>query len=236
MNIIITGASRGIGFETALELSRDPQNTVVAIARNKQKLDELVSQGTLRHGHSNITAIAFDLNEKEFSESLLSAILKTCPTIDVIINNAGYLQSKPFSLLTNADWQSMFQVNVLGPVQLIRMLLPYMGKTQRAHIVNIGSIGGFQGSSKFSGLSAYSSSKAMLASLTECLAEEFKDENIYVNCLALGAVQTEMLSEAFPGYVAPLSAKQMATYIASFALSAQNYINGKIIPVSLSTP
>ena len=93
-----------------------------------------------------------------------------------------------------------------------------------------------QGSAKFPGLTAYSSSKAAIAGLTECLAEELKDKNISVNCLAIGAVQTEMLEEAFPGYKAPLSPKQMAEYIFDFALKGHQYYNGKILPVSSSTP
>jgi NAD(P)-dependent dehydrogenase (short-subunit alcohol dehydrogenase family) len=75
-----------------------------------------------------------------------------------------------------------------------------------------------------------------LACLTECLAEEFKEKNIAFNCLALGAVQTEMLVEAFPGYKAPLTAEEMAEFIMSFSLDGQKYLNGKIIPVSMSTP
>ena len=97
-------------------------------------------------------------------------------------------------------------------------------------------MGGFQGSTKFAGLSAYSSSKSALSGLTECLAEELKDRNIAVNCLALGAVQTEMLGKAFPGYKAPLSAAKMAEFICEFALTGQLFFNGKIIPVSSTTP
>jgi short-subunit dehydrogenase len=119
---------------------------------------------------------------------------------------------------------------------LIQLLLPLMNKKNKSHILNIGSMGGFQGSSKFAGLSAYSSSKASLSVLTECLAEEFKTKNISVNCLALGAVQTEMLNLAFPGYKAPLTSKQMAKFICHFALTGHEYFNGKIIPVSSSTP
>jgi short-subunit dehydrogenase len=236
MNIVITGASRGIGFETALHLSQNKDNTIVAIARTKSKLDTLVSQAKSQFINGNVFALAYDLETDPDPAWLLTEITKHFNSIDILINNAASLVSKPFDLLSNADWQKMFAVNVLAPVKLIRMLLPYMTPNKRTHIVNIGSIGGFQGSSKFSGLSAYSSSKAMLASITECLAEEFKEKNIFVNCLALGAVQTEMLSEAFPGYIAPLTPAQMGSFIADFASNAQQYINGKIIPVSLSTP
>jgi NAD(P)-dependent dehydrogenase (short-subunit alcohol dehydrogenase family) len=105
-----------------------------------------------------------------------------------------------------------------------------------AHIVNISAIGGFQGSVKFAGLAAYSTSKAAVCSFTELFAEEYKDTSIKMNCLCLGAAQTEMLEEAFPGYEAPVSAEKMAEYITDFALNADQWMNGKIIPVSLSTP
>jgi NAD(P)-dependent dehydrogenase (short-subunit alcohol dehydrogenase family) len=105
-----------------------------------------------------------------------------------------------------------------------------------SHIVNISSMGGFQGSAKYKGLSYYSASKAALACLTECLATEFTEFGISVNCLALGAVQTEMLDEAFPGYKAPVDAKQMAEFISGFALTGHKFFNGKILPVALGNP
>lgn len=122
---------------------------------------------------------------------------------------------------------------MFGCVQLLQTVLPYMGIESRAHIINIGSFGGFQGSSKFSGLAAYSSSKAALANLTECLAEEFKNKNISVNCLALGAVETEMFREAFPGNSAPVNAATMAEFIAWFVVNGSKFFNGKILPVTL---
>ncbi len=104
------------------------------------------------------------------------------------------------------------------------------------HVVNVTSMAGYQGSSKFNGLSYYSASKAALGSLTECLAEELKDESIKVNALAIGAVQTEMLEEAFPGFKAPLQPSQMAEFMKWFTLEGPVFFNGKVLPVSLSTP
>ena len=154
--------------------------------------------------------------------------------IDVLINNAGLLINKPINDLSIADFEQLFEINVKSVFRLVKLLLPHFNKN--AHIVNIGSMGGFQGSAKFPGLSLYSASKGALAILTECLAEELKDRNIKVNCLALGAAQTEMLQKAFPGYQAPLSAAEIAEFIADFAIKAHHYLNGKIVPVSLSTP
>lgn len=236
MNIIITGASGGIGYHTALRLSTDESNTVIAISRNIERLQQLKKESLDKNPFSSLRIIPFDLEDGSYLEDLLPQILKEFTIVDVLINNAGALINKPFESLHEADWEKMFFVNVMAPVKLIQLLLPYMGNFNRSHIVNIGSMGGFQGSAKFAGLSAYSSSKAMLSTVSECLAEEFKEKNIHVNCLALGAAQTEMLSQAFPGYKAPLSAQEISEFIADFSLKAHHFMNGKIIPVSLSTP
>jgi NAD(P)-dependent dehydrogenase (short-subunit alcohol dehydrogenase family) len=97
-------------------------------------------------------------------------------------------------------------------------------------------MGGYQGSMKFPGLALYSASKGALAVMSECLAEEFKETGIKVNCLALGAAQTEMLKEAFPNYQPPLSAEEMASFVCDFALRGQSFFNGKILPVALTDP
>ncbi len=163
-------------------------------------------------------------------------IKKEAAHIDCLIHNAGFLINKPYETITYNEIEKVYQVNVFAPYYLTQQLLPILGKEKKSHVINISSMGGVQGSSKFAGLSAYSSSKAAMVGLTECLAEELKEKNISVNCLAIGAVQTEMLAEAFPGYQAPLSPKQMAEYIFDFAVKGHLYYNGKILPVSSSTP
>ena len=232
MNIIITGASRGIGYELAKILSQDPKNKVIAVSRNKEKLDKLAGESK----SGNIYAIHLDLNDSLSRNNFISTITKKIDSVDVLINNAGAIVNKPFEKITEKELNHVYNVNVFAVFQLIQSLLPLMGKKAKTHIVNISSMGGFQGSAKFAGLSAYSSSKAAVAGLSECLAEELKDKNIAVNCLCLGAVQTDMLDEAFPGYKAPVTAKQMAEFIANFSLTGHNYFNGKVLPVSLSTP
>jgi len=236
MNIIVTGASRGIGRELVKILSSDTENTVIAIARNLPKLEQLRSECLAANLSSKVIVIACDISNEKEMEKMFSEIKKNVSTVTILINNAGAIVNKPFAEITKADMEYVYNVNVFSVVRTIQGVLPMMDVKQRSHIVNIGSVGGFQGSIKFAGLSAYSSSKAALASLTECLAEEYKDKNIAFNCLALGATQTEMLNEAFPGYQAPLSANEMAQFIANFSLTAQQYINGKVIPVSLSNP
>ncbi len=236
MNIVITGASRGIGYELVKLLSADSKNTIIAISRNGKKLAALSSECSVLNPSSKVIPIICDLSNSTEVLTLSSKIKEQIPTVNILINNAGAIINKAFSEITSSDLEYVYKVNIFSVFQLIQAVMTLMDKEQRAHIVNISSMGGFQGSAKFAGLSAYSSSKAALACVTECLAEEFKDSNISFNCLALGATQTEMLNEAFPGYKAPLSAFEMASFIADFALNAPKFMNGKIIPVSLSTP
>lgn len=236
MNIIITGASRGIGFEITKKLSNNSENNIIVISRNKKKLELLVDECKKENKSGNVESIAFDLEKIEAIPMLAETIKKQFNKVDIIINNAGYLVNKALTETTPSDIEKVYKINVMAPYELIRTMLPILENSDNAHIVNISSMGGFQGSAKFPGLSAYSSSKAAIASLTECLAEEFKETNMRFNCLALGAVATEMLAEAFPGYEAPSTAAEMAEYIADFALNGHKTFNGKIIPVSKSTP
>jgi 3-oxoacyl-[acyl-carrier protein] reductase len=235
MNIIVTGASRGIGFELVKNFASSQGNSIIAIARNAEKL-ELLKRECEKKGASSVIPLVCDLNDDAALNLLPGLVSRHMKNIDVLVNNAGAIVNKPFADLSSADIEYVYNVNVFAVIKVIRHFLPFMNGSLRSHIVNISSMGGFQGSSKFPGLSAYSSSKAAVACLTECLAEEFKDSSISFNCLALGAAQTEMLNEAFPGYKAPLSASQMAEFIADFSLKGHHYMNGKIIPVSISTP
>jgi NAD(P)-dependent dehydrogenase (short-subunit alcohol dehydrogenase family) len=134
------------------------------------------------------------------------------------------------------ELERLYAVNVLAPLELSQGLVEVLRGDPPAHIVHIGSMGGFQDSAKFPGLVAYSSSKAALACVAQCLAEEFKDIGIRSNCLALGAVDTDMLRAAFPGYQAPVSAQAMGSYVADFALNGHNLFNGKVLPVGVTTP
>jgi len=224
-NIVIIGGSRGIGAELAQLLSE--KHNVLVMSRNLEKLEELKKISTVQ-------IAAIDLAEKNIKETLTRIIQDVFKEVHVLINNAGYLVNKSILDINRADIELSYTTNVTGLIQSCQATIPFM--KSGAHIVNIGSMGGVQGSAKFPGLSIYSSSKAAVAGFSECLAEELKDDNIQVNCLALGAVQTEMLEEAFPEYKAPTTALEMAEFIADFSLNSNQWINGKVIPVSNSTP
>lgn len=223
-NVIITGTSSGIGYEL-VKIFSEKNYEVLALSRNNSILR---SQNL-----SGVTSIDFDLTDyKNYAE--LDEYIKSFKKIDVLINNAGFLVNKDFEKTTIEDFKKIYSVNVFSVAMLIKYTIQYM--SINSSIVNISSIGGIQGSVKFPGLSAYSSSKGALNILTEMLAEEYKDKNIHFNTLALGSVQTKMLEKAFPGFNALTSAKKMANYIFEFSTDGFKLFNGKIIPVSSSTP
>ena len=221
-HVWITGASRGIGYET-VQAFLEAGHIVVVMTRNTEALSELAVKYDNRLHLSKVDLL-----------NLSSVALPDFP-VDILINNAGALVNKPFESITQEDLQKVYGTNVFGPIQIMQKLLPQF--SPQAHIVNISSVGGVTGSVKFPGLSAYSSSKGAMTILTECLQAEFGDKSDWAfNCLALGAVQTEMLEEAFPGYQAPVHTEDMAAYIMSFAMNNSRVMRGRVVEVALSTP
>lgn len=223
-NIIITGTSRGIGYEMALQFANAGYQVLAISRKTPQVLIE----------HKNITCLAIDISDENQLQQVHNFVLKTWKKVDVLIHNAGTLLHKNFTEISSQEFQNIYKVNVFAVAELTKICIPFMEKG--SHVVTISSMGGIQGSMKFAGLSAYSSSKGAVITLSELLAEEYKESEIAFNVLALGAVNTEMLQEAFPGYEAPLSAKEMADYIYNFALTGNKYYNGKVLQVSASTP
>ncbi len=224
-NVIITGASRGIGYELA-KLLADEGHRVLALSRNEKPIKKI--------GHKNIETFSFDICQAADLKQMIDYVSEKWKQVDILINNAGKLLNKPFAEISSQEFEEVYKVNVFGVAEITRVLIPYM--KSGSHVVTVSSMGGIQGSMKFPGLAAYSSSKGAVITLSELLAEEYKESGIAFNVLALGAVQTEMLEEAFPGYQAPLTAIEMATYIKDFSLTANKFYNGKVLQVSSSTP
>ena len=221
--IIVTGASRGIGHEI-VKIAEKKGHRVYSISRNIKALKDY-SFKYPRH---------VDLANEDSIDKFSSEVKNDGVKVDALINNAGAFLNKPFEKISKKEFEYIFQVNVFGLSSITRKVLPIIDS--KGHIVNITSMGGINGAAKFTGLSAYSSSKGAVNILTELLAEEYKEKGPSFNALAFGAVQTEMLEEAFPGLKAPISAKEIADFILDFSLQGQKYFNGKIIPVSSTTP
>ena len=237
MNVIVTGASRGIGREVARLFALDKKAFTLVISRNSEQLEALKKECTAKDRSVKLIPVPNDLTHlPSDNDFIVNTIQPHVDHIDVLINNAGYLKKKSFQETRSGDVEQMLAINFTAAAELIKKLIPFLGKKGASHVVNISSMGGVQGSVKFCGMAYYSASKSALATLTECLAEEFRETPISFNCLAFGAVQTEMLTEAFPGYKAPLSVKDAATFVVDFALGGHKFFNGKILPVSVSTP
>ena len=219
-NIVITGTSSGIGLELVKIYSKKKYK-VLSLSRSS------ISIKGVKH-------LSFDITDQKSIDNLNNIIKSEFKVVDILINNAGKLINKPFLDMIEEDFDSVFKVNLFGVANLIKNLYPFFNK--KSHIVNISSIGGLIGSSKFKGLTAYSSSKGALNILTEVLAEEFKESGPYFNSLCLGSVQTKMLEQVIPGYKAQVKPKDMAKFIFDFANNGTKYFNGKVIPVSLSNP
>lgn len=226
--ILVTGASRGIGYQTALQLAEEGHK-VIATARSKDKLDELAQ--TAKNG--KIIPVAADLTQSNDIQKLAETGEENAP-LNGIINNAGAVYRGPFMETEMETWQHLMDVNVFAIVRLLQATKKFMAKG--SHVVNISSMSGYQGSLKFGGLAAYGAAKAAVIGLSEVLSAEFAKDDISVNCLAIGAVQTEMLAQAFPGFEAPVSPEQMGGYIADFVLNGHQFYNGKVLPVALNDP
>lgn len=231
MNIIITGGSKGIGRETALFMAYEKDNQLLVTGRDEvalKALAEACENGNVSYLRQDLTLL-----ENEF-EVVKEQIFNRFSKVDILINCAGSLIVKDFMKIESSEAKEMMETNFSGPASFIRLIVPLM--SEGSHIVNISSMGGFQGSSKYKGMAYYSASKAAMACLTECLAVELESLGISVNCLALGSVSTEMFENAFPGYETKVAPGDIARFIAYFATAGKKFFNGKIIPVALKDP
>ena len=233
-NIILTGAGSGIGFYTALNLLKKSANTVLGVSRTADNLEALRKEAAALPGKLHI--LSYDVTD--YSYEALDAKLSEIgmDKLDVLINNAAGLVQKSFEDHDAEDYRDLMEVNYIAPAMLIRHMLPMLKRSGNAHVVNISSVAGFQGTSKYPGITAYAGSKAAIISLTECLAQEFIEDGIRVNAVAFGSVQTRMLEKNFPGVKAPVTAQQAGRFLSRLALEGHEVHNGKIIPATVMTP
>ncbi len=230
MEVLITGASKGIGRASAFAAAEDGHR-VLALARSEDALREMASQD------DRILPMPLDLKEEGAGEALEKMLQGAgVDRLDGVLSAAGALDPKPFQAMGDPDWEDALKANLIGPARVLRHLHPYLKKGKNAHVVLLGSMAGYPGSQKVPGLSAYGAAKAALAALGEALAEEWKEDGIRVNTLALGGVETEMFAKAFPDQKAPVGPERMASYLLSFLKEGGGVMTGKHLPISLSSP
>lgn len=229
--ILISGGTSGIGRATVLHFLQHGWQ-VVSWGRRDALIDTLKVESEGLPG--TLTAFTWDLASRDWDGFLQMLAAASIHRVDALINNAGYLVKKPFLELTAADINASYTINSIAPFELIQKVVPMMPKD--SFILNVSTMGGVQGSVKFPELSAYASSKSAVISLSELLAVELEPMGIYVNALALGGVDTEMLQAAFPGIQVNTQPEDVAKYIFSWVTEHGNLFNGKTLQLSSSTP
>jgi len=224
IEIVITGASRGIGLEL-MKLCATHQHKVMGVARNfpAVKGDWEFFKGSISETEALVAAIK---RQQGASHARLR----------ILVHNAGQVINRSFEEITDEQLQQLWELNFRAPFSLTRSLITWLGAADAAHVIYIGSMGGFQGSVRYSGLSAYSAVKSAGASLMESLAAEYSETGIRFNALALGAVQTEMLQASIPDFDAGLKPFDMAHYIYTFMMEGYKVMNGAVVPVRRGNP
>jgi len=226
MVTLISGVSRGIG-KALFERSVSSSEYTIGLTRSS------VLQVKQQTSKSVIIGVNYD--ELEGLPELIKSLTQGTG-IDVLINNAGVLQKSELKEETLEGFLFHQKVNTWYPFYLFKVLEEENTLSKQAHIVNISSMGGVQGVNKYSGLFSYSASKSGLIALTEFLDVEFGGKGYSFNSLALGAVQTEMLKEAFPDYFSEVTSQKMAEFVFDFATRNGDLMSGKTIQVQKSDP
>lgn len=227
--VLVVGAGKGIGYESVKNLLNKGV-FVVALSQNLSQLEKIAEK------NQNLKLFKLDIANENDQQGFINRMLNEKIKFNEILFTVGSLIKKDWLNFTQAEITQLYQTNVFGVYFMIRNIIQNKLYLPKLHVVTIGSMGGVPGTLKFPGMLHYSSSKAALACLTECLAEEMKGENLHFNCLSLGAVETEMKNKAFPDFQAPHNSEEMADFVINFLLNSGPFFNGKQLPVSISTP
>ncbi|MEO6355376.1 MAG: SDR family oxidoreductase [Ferruginibacter sp.] len=226
MNIVITGASKGIGKAVATAFAADNHDLFLC-ARNEVALYNTVAELQVKFPDSNINAIAADVANKEDNKKLAEWILQKAGTTDVLINNAG--QFLPGSVYNEPEGllEQMMAVNVYSAYQLTRQLLPAMMAAKQGHIFNLCSIASLQA---YANGGSYSISKFALMGFSKNLREELKLYNIKVTAVYPGAVMTDSWGDFDNSQQRIMEANDIAAMIiAATKLSPQAVVEDIVI-------
>ena len=188
--VIVTGGSRGIGAAIVKELAKENYNIVLNYNNSEEAAQKI--QNELKEKGINIEIFKADVSKREDVKALIQFTLNKFKNIDVLVNNAGIAQEKPFVDITDEDWEKMIQVNLNSVFYCTQEVLENMIHNKKGCIINISSIWGITGGSCEV---HYSVAKAGIDGMTKALAKELAPSNIRVNSIAPGMIATDMCSD-----------------------------------------
>ena len=184
--VLITGASSGIGRETALTFAR--QGAAVALAaRRRAQLEEVAAAVTAASGR--VLVVPTDVTDLKAARASVAKVLRKWGRVDILINNAGILLPSPVERLAAADFEAMLRVNVFGALFMMQAVLPSMREHKRATIINVASLAGRRGITPLGG---YCATKFALVALSEALRTELDTSKVHVGLVMPGVVDTPM--------------------------------------------
>ncbi|CAA0122187.1 Enoyl-[acyl-carrier-protein] reductase [NADPH] FabL [BD1-7 clade bacterium] len=212
---VVTGASRGVGLATARCLAEAGAHVVMCSRSEEDILG--AAQSIPCHGSQKIIGIAADVSKKTDVERLFHSVNELFGTLDILINNAGYLAVTAFEDLDEAIWDQTINANLKSAYLCSHAAFPLMiSNPTPTHIINVSSLSGIRFVEKFPGMAAYVAAKHGVTGLTEALSVEGKPHDIRVNCVAPGTVDTRMLNDNFPDFSTNTQPKDIAKIIIAF--------------------
>ena len=237
MNILITGATGGIGEAIAKAFAEKGYNLALQYNKSEDKASEIKNELEKTYGIKALT-IKADLTKNEEIEALAKKALSEFGTVDVLINNAGIAHQELFQLCSDEKVKEIFDVNIMSAMKLTKEILPSMIKNHSGRIINISSMWGICGASCEV---HYSASKSALIGFTKALSKEVRPSGITVNCIAPGFIDTKMnahLSEEDVQEIidcTPMMRKgtgEDVAYLCEFLASEKaSFITGQVVSV-----
>lgn len=233
---LITGATRGIGKQIALELASQGYDIALNYRKQNEELEALKKE--IESKNVKCLTVYGDVSNYEDVENFIKEIIKEFGKIDVLVNNAGITKDMLLMRMKKEDFESVIDVNLIGTFNVTKNVIPYMMKARNGKIVNISSVVGISGNA---GQTNYSASKAGIIGFTKSLAKEVASRNINVNAIAPGFIKTDMtdvLKDEVKEEISktiPLKrmgeAKDVANLVKFLVSEESNYITGQVINV-----